>query len=169
MSLEHLAFLDVVEFDEGKSLRAAVLLTRADTAPLEFHLTDCVRPTAAQRLLYGAILERHLAVEIFGKPLLSALSQQPEVIITKSSDLFQHLAKSLEIPTVFLTPDKQIHEIVAPQGNPKKALLQALTEIRSREDLLEPFERIRNVVTRVHETNRAGNNKPVPVAQEHAR
>lgn len=150
MAIDRLAFLDIVAFDEGKILRAAVLVTNPDTVPIEFHLTEGVRPTAAQKLLYGAIFERHLKVEILGKPLLKALSEKPEVVITRDMGFYQHLAKAIDVPVILISPSKEIQNIAIPDPISKNGLLMQVKEISETQDLAEPFERIESVVTQVH-------------------
>jgi hypothetical protein len=150
MSINRLAFLDIVAFDDGKILRAAVLLTNSDTVPIEFQLTDCIRPTAAQKLLYGAIFERHLKVEIFGKPLLNALSEKPDVVVTKDTGFYQYLANALDWPVILISSAKEIQNIAISDSYSKNGILGEFKEISQRQDLIEPFERIKNVVTQVH-------------------
>lgn len=150
MSINRLAFLDVIVFDEAKSLRAAVLLTNSDTVPIEFQLTDCVRPTAAQKLLYGIIFDRHLRVEIFGKPLLKSLSEKPDVVITNDSGFYQYLTNAIDLPVVLISSTKEIQNIAISDSNSKNGILGELKEISQRQDLFEPFERIKNVVTQIH-------------------
>lgn len=111
MGINRLAFLDVVALEENKVLRAGILLTRPDTVPLEFYLTDCVRPTTAQKMLYGAIYERHLKVEVFGKPLLEALAEKPDVVITKEQEIFHHLVDALDYPIVLISSKNDIQRI----------------------------------------------------------
>ncbi len=150
MPINRLAFLDIIAFDDGKTLRAAVLLTNPDTVPLEFHLTESVHPTAAQKLLYGAIFERHLRVEIFGKPLLKALSEKPDIVITKDTGLYQYLASALDLPVTLISLSKEIQNIAIADSYSKNGILGELKEISQKQDLIEPFDRIKNTVTQVH-------------------
>lgn len=150
MSINRLAFLDIVAFDDGKTLRAAVLLTNSDTVPIEFHLTDCVRPTTAQKLLYGAIFERHLKVEIFGKPLVKALSEKPDIVITKDAGFYQYLANGLDLPVALISFAKETQDIAISDSYSKNGIIGEFKEISKRQNLIEPFERIKNAVTQVH-------------------
>ena len=87
MPISRIAFLDIMEFDSGEAFRGAVLLTEEQTVPLEFYLTDPLRPNPLQRLLYGAIFEEYLKFEVFGKPLLSNLSTRPDIVLVRESTL----------------------------------------------------------------------------------
>ena len=146
MVINRLAFLDVIAMEEGKGLRAGILLTRPDTVPLEFHLTDCVRPTTAQKILYGAVFERHLKVEIFGKPLLEALVEKPDVVVTKELEIFQYLVGALDIPVVLISSTNDIQNI----SENHNGSIAELKKISQKQNLLEPFERIQKVILQVH-------------------
>ncbi|MGH7596654.1 MAG: hypothetical protein ACREOI_09890 [bacterium] len=146
MAINRLAFLDVITMEEDKGLRAGILLTRPDTVPLEFHLTDCVRPTTAQKVLYGAVFERHLKVEIFGKPLLEALAEKPDVVITKELETFQYLVGALDMPVVLISSTNDIQNI----SENHNGSIAELKKISQKQNLLEPFERIQKVILQVH-------------------
>lgn len=146
MAINRLAFLDVITIEEGKGLRAGILLTGPDTVPLEFHLTDCVRPTTAQKILYGAVFERHLKVEIFGKPLLEALSEKPDVVVTKELETFQYLLGALDMPVVLISSKNDIQNI----SENHNGSITELKKILQKQNLLEPFERIQKVILQVH-------------------
>jgi len=146
MNINCLAFFDIIALEDGKVLRAGILLTRQDTAPIEFHLTDSVRPTTAQKMLYGAIFDRHLKVEIFGKPLLEALAEKPDVIVTKEQEIFQHLVGALDYPVVLISSTNDIKSI----SENHNGSIAELKKISQKQNLLEPFERIQKVILQVH-------------------
>lgn len=146
MAINRLGFLDLVAIDDGKGLRGGILLTKPDTVPLEFHLTDCVRPTAAQRLLYGAVFDRHLNVEVFAKPLLNALAEKPDVVVTVQPGFYQCLADTLDMPVILVSSSKEVQSI----SKDHNSSLAELKKISQQEDLLEPFGRIKNIVLQVH-------------------
>ncbi|MDZ7360171.1 MAG: hypothetical protein ONB46_05520 [candidate division KSB1 bacterium] len=146
MNINRLAFFDIIALEDGKALRAGVLLTKPDTVPLEFHLTDCVRPTTAQKLLYGAIFERHLKVEVFGKPLLEALAEKPDAVITKDLDIFQYLEGALDYPVVLISARNEVQSISENQNGS----IAELKKISQKQNLFEPFERIQKVILQVH-------------------
>ena len=73
MPISRLAFLDILEFEGGQVYRGAVLMTQEKTVPLEFYLTDPLRPNPIQKVLYGAVFEEYLKFEVFGKPLLKCM------------------------------------------------------------------------------------------------
>ena len=146
MNINRLAFFDILALEDGKVLRAGILLTKPDTVPLEFHLTDCVRPTTAQKILYGAIFERHVKVEIFGKPLLDALAEKPDVIVTKEQEIFQHLAGALDYPVVLISSTNDIQNI----SENHNGSIAEFKKISQKQNFLEPFERIQKVILQVH-------------------
>lgn len=161
MAINRLAFLDVITMEEDKGLRAGILLTTPDTVPLEFHLTDFVRPTTAQKVLYGAIFERHLKVEIFCKPLLEALAEKPDVIVIKESELFQYLADTLDLPVVLISSKNDIRNI----SESHNGSIAELKKISKKQNLLEPFDRIQKVILQVH--SRELNQQPSKTQPNH--
>lgn len=150
MPINRLAFLDIITFDDGKTLRGAVLVTNPDTVPLEFYLTEGVHPTPAQKLLYGTIFERHLRTEIFGKPLIKALSEKPDIVLAKDAGLYKYLASGLELPVASISLAKEIQDLANADSNSENGVRKELTEISQKQDLLEPFDRIKKAVTQAH-------------------
>lgn len=74
MALSNLAFLDVFELEDGR-YRGAILLTSPDAAPLEFYLSEPIRPTEENKLYYGAVFEEHLHVSVLGNPLINRVQK----------------------------------------------------------------------------------------------
>ncbi|KAA0223716.1 hypothetical protein EDS67_25470 [candidate division KSB1 bacterium] len=146
MNINRLAFFDIIALEDDKVFRAGILLTKPDTVPLEFHLTDCVRPTTAQKILYGAIFERHLKVEVFGKPLLEALTEKPDAVITKELEIFQYVEGALDYPVVLISSKNDIQSI----SENHNGYIAELKKISQKQNLFEPFERIQKVILQVH-------------------
>ena len=71
-----LAFLGSAKFDNSEVTRGGILVTDAETKPLEFRCTGPIRPTSFQRLLYGTVMERHIPVELVGVSLLNSRKEQ---------------------------------------------------------------------------------------------
>ena len=158
MSIKHLAFLDLIQFEAGKAYRAAILLTQTNTAPIEFYLTDCVRPTNAQRILYGAILEGYIRNELFGKPLLAKLSNKPDVVVIQDP-VFLEISKSSDCSFALISRSNGIQKVIAPASKSEENVLHELKRISRDYSILEPFERIKTAVNQVHqqEVSRRGN------------
>ena len=62
-----LMFISTKDFADGEAIRGGMLVTDAQTKPLEFRCTDPVRPTSLQKVLYGKMLENHVLVTLIGK------------------------------------------------------------------------------------------------------
>ena len=139
MPITRIAFLDIMEFDAGEIYRGAVLLTQEQTVPLEFYLTDPLRPNPLQRLLYGAIFEEYLKFEVFGKPLLSNLSTQPEIVLVRESTLL-HLVEDSEIPLGLITPENAIEQLVCDKSYEDKILKKEIEGLIESHNFYEPLQ-----------------------------
>lgn len=156
---------------EGSAVRGAILVTDEDTNPLEFRVTAPVRPTNLQEMLYGDLLNEHVAVKLLGESLLEAIEKKPSLIIVRNN-LFLRLNIEQDISTVLLLeedePTFQRKELTK-QLNPQKSerspikvsisseieqrmedICQKLQSIFVNRDLLEPFERIEKACSDVH-------------------
>ena len=76
MKIEKMAFLDVYTFENNSGIMGAILVTDADTKPMEFRVTAPIKPTNFQKTLYGDVLLEHILVELAAVPLLSAINEQ---------------------------------------------------------------------------------------------
>lgn len=172
-------FLDLAEFDDGKAIRGAFLTTDLDTKPREFRCSSPVRPSALQRILYGAQLEAAVAIDLIGKPLLDAAREQPSVILVRRTmllELAEHtmapvfwLGKDIEDASAssgleqghrdMITSDSGYFEPVVIRSNCKeeqryKTAYEMLTAVFEKRNLLEPFERIYQALIEVHNNQR---------------
>ena len=107
MAEENILYLDVAEFEDGKMLRGGALVVDATTEPLEFRCTDAVRPTMLQRILWGARMDSHIAVNIVGLPLTKALSQKFAMVVVRDT-AFLGLRQILDVPVIRLAAGSEI-------------------------------------------------------------
>lgn len=77
-----IAFLTVVESQDGAGLVGGCLVLNPAARPLEFHCTAPVRPNRAQEILYGRTLRPFLYGEQLGLVLLGKLKQAPALVVT---------------------------------------------------------------------------------------
>ncbi len=103
----NLLYLDVAPFEGGKVLRGGALVTDATTEPLEFRCTSAVRPTALQKVLWGARLDGQIACNLVGVPLMKALRQPYSLIAVRNPD-FMEMRENLDLPMVLLSRDTAI-------------------------------------------------------------
>ncbi|BAZ50584.1 hypothetical protein NIES4103_32010 [Nostoc sp. NIES-4103] len=152
-----IGFLLKYQFDND-AIRGAVLVTDKETKPLEFRVTEPVRPTKIQRTLYGEILYDYILVELIAVPLLKALKEKPDIVLIQDKILIDVNQKQ-EIPTIqILEQDNVTYQantkeitsskfpnlrITTPEniGNLEDVRWQ-LEQVYASRDLLEPFQRI---------------------------
>jgi len=73
----NIGFFAVRETTDKKGYISGILVTDSKGIPTEFRCTHPVRPTTAQRALYGNTLEDHVTIELCGKPLIESLTTSP--------------------------------------------------------------------------------------------
>lgn len=170
-----LVFIDSVSFEDGKAIRGAILVTDDLTRPLEFRCTSPIRPTKLQTILYGQSLESHILCELVGLPLFRAITGGARIVIIRKKQLLL-LRPRIEAPVVWLgthgesevpsggsdggdspliTSTSGKFEPVIVSGPPEYAsetqeARKKLQEIFERNDLMEPFERMRIALEQVH-------------------
>jgi hypothetical protein len=83
MEVVTIGFLGIYRFEERAAIRGAMLVTDTETKPLEFRVTQPVRPQKFQEILYGELLDEHVSVELIGLPLVDAVEQKPNLIIIR--------------------------------------------------------------------------------------
>jgi hypothetical protein len=159
------------EDEDGVATRGAVLVTSIDTKPLEFRITAPVRPKGFQVIIYGELLDEHIAVELIGLPLLSALENKPDLILVRDH-LLLGISSKQEIPTIrIMRADEplmkkgfEIQPLNSPDSSypPVKAytsekfaknlkiVAEQLQVIFLQRDPMEPFERIDRACVDVH-------------------
>ncbi len=174
--LNHLAFITLAEVEDGV-LRGGILVTDAHGKPVEFRCTSPIRPNTVQRTLYGGTLMQHIAVELVGKPLVQAVQTSPDVVLVQQEE-FLSLRTKCEKP--LLLARRQGEEIQLSEENNKSQLEELLSSpsgkfapvvvtchwdypndiVQCKEglgwmfsncDLVEPFERVKTALAKVHE------------------
>lgn len=175
-----LVFLDLLELND-QSIRGAALVTDASTEPVEFRCTSPIRPTALQRTLWGKRLEGHIACHLVGKPLLDALSNRPQLIVSRKPE-FVALRSLVPLPLVQVLRNEELalassladgdgrEDMLAPSSAGFEPVIvkvhrrfvedrdlarRLLNDAFQNHSVLEPFERITNALELVHQQDRA--------------
>lgn len=158
-------------------MRGGILVTDSSGKPVEFRCTSPIHPNGVQRTLYGDTLMPHIAVELVGKPLLQAVQASPDVVLVQQEE-FLPLRGRCEIP--MLLARKQGEDMQFAQESGKKQMAELLSSpsdkfapvvvtshwdhpddilecrdglgrVFSNCDLVEPFERVKTALARLHE------------------
>jgi len=127
-------------FDEDKVLRGGALVTDSTTEPLEFRCTSAVRPTALQRILWGARLGGHIAANLIGLPLLRKITQEYGLVVVKNPG-FLEVRSSIEQPVILMLRDSAI-EFDPPDTRTNKEWAQDLAEGRDQADIRAESEAV---------------------------
>ena len=80
--------------------------------PLEFRITTAVRPTVAQRILYGNRLKSYVAINLCATQLVQSVEQKPRVIFVRE-DWMLGLANIIEIPALMLRRSESLGTVEA--------------------------------------------------------
>src|SRR3972149_1438755 len=103
MELKKIAFLETYNLEENGGIMGAILVTDADTKPLESRVTAPIKPTSFQRTLYGDVLHEHILVELISVPLLNAINEQVDLILVKDPFfLGANNKQGVRCPKIFL-------------------------------------------------------------------
>lgn len=152
--------------------RGGIMLIDEHGVPLEVWISSPLQITKVQTILYGKSLGRHLATEVVGKPLFSALRTTPSIILC-NQDIFLDM-HSPERPVLMLQGQERIDidlaragmgadddgdvnafvpilERTAARGDEASysAVLPRVRTLYSTMDLLEPFERLARAIAEV--------------------
>lgn len=167
-----IAFVSKYQF-ENDAFRGAVLVTDGETKPLEFRVTDSIRPTKIQRTLYGEILYDYILVELIAVPLLDALEEKPSFVLV-NDEIFLEANSKREIPVIRISKKENIayrneqyinQEIknspkfedlrITTSQNIQQSKLSSIQNklaiIHMYKDLLEPFQRIEKACNQLEE------------------
>jgi hypothetical protein len=171
MDLGKIAFLETLMLDDDSGIMGAILVTDSETKPLEFRVTAPVKTTDFQKTLYGDVLLEHILVELISLPLVSAISEEIDLILVKDP-LFLGInnkqgvrvvrvynaeeqndtkgIKNLDVNfigtngcTLYLETSKKYESELLEI----KELVKSLAESRN---LLEPFDRLKAACEQVH-------------------
>jgi len=170
MDLRKIAFLETYTLENDAGIMGAILVTDADTKPLEFRVTAPIRPTNFQKTLYGDVLLEHILTELVSVPLLNAINEEIDLILVRDP-LFLGVNEKQGIRVVRVMNEedrnfkasKSVQELASSNGSPKtyvetskkfeselaeiKAKLSSLSEHRN---LIEPFDRLKVACEQVH-------------------
>ncbi len=162
MDIGKIAFLETYSLAENGGVMGAILVTDAETKPLEFRVTAPIKPTTFQKTLYGDVLLEHVLVELISVPLLNAINEQIDLILVKDP-LFLGANSKQAIRVLRITNDDKIKsraasklEEVKQVGGEKifietskkfetelQGIRESLEKIAEHRNLIEPFERLR--------------------------
>lgn len=171
----HIGFLDYLDLESGAAYRGAILITDSWGKPLEFRCTAPVRPNPVQRTLYGQRLLPHMAVELFGVPLLRNVQEKPGIVLVQN-EFFFDLRRHTEFPLVRIRqqgtqvkvsedekPSTSLLDSASGKFQPiiveqhpeypddRQTCLETLRDLFQRWDIIEPFERLKKALEYVHE------------------
>lgn len=162
MEIKKLAFLETY-LGEDSSIMGVILVTDADTKPLEFRVTSQIKPTNFQKILYGNVLKEHILVELVALPLLGAIDEDIDIILV-SDPLFLGTNSKQEVRAVRVFSGKEpsgrnLSKIdlssVSNEGLPLSleipktfedelhGIADSLEAVAGARDLTEPFERLK--------------------------
>jgi hypothetical protein len=162
MEIKKLAFLETY-LGEDSSIMGVILVTDADTKPLEFRVTSQIKPTNFQKILYGNVLKEHILVELVALPLLGAIDEDIDVILV-SDPLFLGINFKQDVRAVRVFSGKEASsrglskidlssfsneglplslEIPKQHEDELPGISEALEAVAGNRDLSEPFERLK--------------------------
>jgi len=108
---QYLGFMSLKE-NAGGNYIGAVLVTDMSGVPQEFRCTHPVKPTAVQRVLYGATLVPYIGIELCGKPLVSSLQKKPMLLLLAQSSLLD-LRMDVSCPILVVSKEGDAFEVKA--------------------------------------------------------
>ena len=108
------AFFAVRQTADNIGYIGAVLVTDEKGIPREFRCTHPVKPTPAQRALYGDNLETYITFELCGKPLVDAMTTNPVACLVESRRNVA-LREIVSLPVLYV---ERFGEILAPESAP---------------------------------------------------
>jgi hypothetical protein len=170
MDLGKIAFLETLTLDDESGIMGAILVTDAETKPLEFRVTAPIKTTNFQKTLYGDVLLEHILVELISLPLISAISEEIDLILVKDP-LFLGVNNKQGVRVVRVYSEKgqnssaknnqEVHTIGINGSTlyieTSKKYESELTEIKEKvnslaetRNLLEPFDRLKAACEQVH-------------------
>jgi len=172
MEVQKIAFLETYELEDNGGVMGAILVTDADTKPIEFRVTAPIKPTSFQQTLYGDVLHEHILVELISVPLLNAINEQVDLIVVKDPFfLGANNKQGIRVVRIFNEADgpsikssKAIELPFSSNGNGKTLLEtsqkfeselsvinEELNKLSQGRNLLEPFERLKLACEQVNQ------------------
>ncbi len=171
MNLAKIGFLESLTLDETSGIMGAILVTDAETKPLEFRVTAPIKTTNFQKTLYGDVLLEHVLVELISLPLITALNEELDLILVKDPQfLGANNKQGIRIIHIFAQDEKQaaqpkgVEELKSYKSNGQKVFIQTsakyeselpqirdlLNSISEQRNLIEPFSRLKAACEQVH-------------------
>jgi len=92
-SITNLGFLSLHETAAKDGYLGSILITDNRGVPLEFRCTLPVKPTAAQKPLYGNTLIPHIGINLCGIPLIKSIQNSPSLIVVQKDFLLDVRSK----------------------------------------------------------------------------
>ncbi|NWF90186.1 MAG: hypothetical protein HXY50_12090 [Ignavibacteriaceae bacterium] len=171
MNLAKIGFLESLTLDETSGIMGAILVTDAETKPLEFRVTAPIKTTNFQKTLYGDVLLEHVLVELISIPLITALNEELDLILVKDPlFLGSNNKQGIRVVHIFAQdekyqqPQKGVEELKSFRGGSQRVFIQTsqkyetelpqirdlLNSLSEQRNLLEPFNRLRVACEQVH-------------------
>ena len=172
MEVQKIAFLETYKLEDNGGVMGAILVTDADTKPIEFRVTAPIKPTSFQQTLYGDVLHEHILVELISVPLLNAINEQVDLIIVRDPfflgantkqgirvvRIFQEgdgqsikSSKALELPFSSNGNGKTLLETSQKFESELPVINEELNKLSEGRNLLEPFERLKLACEQVNQ------------------
>ncbi len=161
-----IGFLTLLTINKEGGRLGAVLITDERGVPQEFRVTEPVKPSQVQRVLYGDSLEPHIGIDIIGRPLLGQVEANPEIYLVDKPFLVE-LRDADNCPVIFLrrvgetlsvggessgvSVESKRTQPVSLETDPQytedaREAAEFIRHLGDSLDLLEPFQRIKNAV-----------------------
>jgi hypothetical protein len=172
MEIAKIAFLETYTSEDSGGIIGAILVTDAETKPLEFRVTSPIKPTSFQKMLYGDVLLEHILVELISVPLLNAINEHVDLILVKDPFFLGANSKQgIRVVRIFNESDgksrssMKTEEIAFPGTAGGKTFIETsrkfeselapirdqLNKLAEHRNLLEPFERLKLACEQVHQ------------------
>lgn len=170
MEIGKIAFLETYSLEDNGGVMGAILVTDAETKPLEFRVTAPIKPTAFQKTLYGDVLLEHVLVELISVPLLNAINEQIDMILVKDP-LFLGANTKQAIRVVRISSDdsgksrsgSKVEELKNSGTSGEmlyietykkfeselQGIKESLEQVAEHRNLIEPFERLKTACEQV--------------------
>ncbi|MDJ0837292.1 MAG: hypothetical protein QNK37_12300 [Acidobacteriota bacterium] len=158
---------------ENSAYLGGVLITNDHGFPIEFKHTDSVSPTKVQHMLYGPVLEQYIRNHVIVGALMAKIETQPTFFVVPQHQLYD-MADATELTLISLqrtqlaaigdkgTVNRSKESECLLQGwtdqhpvrilfgampvETQEAILKDLVYLSKHMDLVEPLERLENVV-----------------------
>ncbi len=159
-------------YSQNNSYRAGALITDMSTKPVEFRITSNLNIDKLQEILYGEALEEILYRERFTVQLLNSLQEDYDIVLTKEKNLLS-IRKEIQKPVVhiqkydpFMPENRLSHKVVnihdrfeplyitisKEDENKLISISHSLQEMYRNFNIMEPFERIKNAIKYIMES-----------------